>query len=115
MRSTHRLVSGRSPVCEIYPDVLAGRRGLVVSRWAGMAMQQPGDIVERLPDGPREWLTVRGLESAAGWVVTVAGMRDEFWQKQHGAGRSVFGSPVGPMGPSCRPRRLLSPRDDGAR
>lgn len=82
VRASHR--SGRDLACEIYPDVFVSERSRTVfSRLAGMAMQQPGDIVAGLPVGTHEWFTVHGLENATSWVGTVARFRDEFWLKHH--------------------------------
>lgn len=109
VRASHRNKSLRDLACEIYPDVFVGQssRG-AYSRYAGMAMQQPGDIVDALPDGAQEWFPVHGLECAVSWVSAVAGIRDRFWLEQHG-GRIYPRTLVGPMGPSCPPRRLLTP------
>ncbi|MFZ2528398.1 MAG: hypothetical protein WAX14_12195 [Rhodococcus sp. (in: high G+C Gram-positive bacteria)] len=106
VRASHR--SDQDLTCEIYPDVFVAERSRAAfSRLAGMAMQQPGDIVAALPEGTQEWFTVHGLENATSWVGTVAAFQDEFWLKHHG-GDLFFPRPVGPMGPSCPPRSVLS-------
>lgn len=107
VRASHRLVATRRLACEIYPDVFVGKNGHVLSRYAGMAMQQPGDIVEALPDGTQEWFSVSGLEDASAWVTTIARFGDSLWLEQHG-GKRFFDTPVGPMGPACPPRRRLT-------
>ncbi|MDV2474352.1 hypothetical protein F8M49_01115 [Rhodococcus zopfii] len=109
VRASHRLRSGGDLACEIYPDVFVSTRNRgVLSRLAGMAMQQPGDIVDALPDDAQEWFRVHGLEHAISWVGTVAGFQDEYWRKQHGGGRTFDRSPVGSMGPACPPRSRLN-------
>lgn len=77
LRATHRAKATRKLACEIYPDVFVVERGAVFSRWAGMAAQQAGDIVDPLPDCIQDWFVVRGLEKAVDWVTTVARIRDE--------------------------------------
>ncbi|MFD5808824.1 hypothetical protein [Rhodococcus aetherivorans] len=110
VRASHRLPSGGELACEIYPDVFVTTRSRgVLSRWAGMAMQQPGDIVDALPDDTQEWFRVHGLDHAVDWVGTIAGFHDDFWRKHHGSRETFDRSPVGPMGPSCPPRRRLAP------
>lgn len=106
VRASHRNRSLRDLACEIYPDVFVGQRGRgVYSRLAGMAMQQPGDIVDALPEGTQEWVSVHGLEHAVSWVSTVARLQDKFWLERHGD-RTYFDSPVGPMGPARPPQRI---------
>lgn len=79
VRASHGNTSLRDLACEIYPEVFVGQRGRgAYSRLAGMAMQQPGDIVDALPEGTQEWFRVHGLEHAASWVSTVARFRDKF-------------------------------------
>ncbi|MFC4605333.1 hypothetical protein [Rhodococcus kronopolitis] len=109
VRATHRVRATRALACEVYPDVFIVKRGNVISRRAGMAMQQPGDIVGELPADSDEWFAVRDgtMRDAVNWVSTIAGFRDDFWTEQHG-GRSGFHDPVGPMGPSRPPRRSAS-------
>ncbi|GBF17783.1 hypothetical protein Br6_05190 [Rhodococcus sp. Br-6] len=79
VRATHRLTATRELACEIYPDVFVRKRGSAISRLAGMAMQQPGDIVEALPDDARDWFVVDGLRRSVRWVTTSARLR------KHGA------------------------------
>ncbi|TQF73418.1 hypothetical protein FK531_07920 [Rhodococcus spelaei] len=109
VKATHRVTSTGEAACEIYPDVFIGMRGQVLSRWSGMAMQQARDIVEGLPDGTQEWFVCRGLPRSVDWVTSVAGFRDRHWLEQHGDVYILRSTPVGPMGPSCPPRRLLTP------
>lgn len=71
VRASHRFGGRSGLVCEIYPDVSVGQRGIVASRYAGMAMQQPGDIVDALPAGEQQW-----LGSARGYSLGVHGGRD---------------------------------------
>lgn len=95
-------------MAEVYPDVFAMQRGGAASRYAGMAMQQPGDFVTPLSPEAREWFRVRGLQKVASWVSTVAGIGDQFWFKQHGRKSvSIFVPPVGPMGPAVPARHRL--------
>lgn len=108
VRASHRFGGRSGSACEIYPDVFVGQRGIVASRYAGMAMQQPGDIVDALPADEQQWFRVRGLHGATRWVSTVAGIRDRVWVEQHGGETSFFSMrPVGPMGPAAPVRRRL--------
>ncbi|WP_455901549.1 hypothetical protein [Rhodococcus gordoniae] len=107
VRASHYLRSGRELVCEVYPHVFVGQRGGAISRYAGMAMQQPGDIVAALPPGTQKWIWVRGLQQAAGWVSTVANIGDSFWLEQHSAKKRSSAPPIGPMGPAASGRRRL--------
>ncbi|NKR80681.1 hypothetical protein GS491_26545 [Rhodococcus hoagii] len=77
VRATHRVKSGKGLACEIYPDVFVSkhRGGAVFSRLAGMAVQQPGDIVDALPGEEQDWFVVAGLENAVGWVTVSADFR----------------------------------------
>lgn len=108
VRSSHRFVGGSGLACEIYPHVFVGQRGVVASRYAGMAMQQPGEFVSALPAGTQEWFSVQGLQRATSWVSTVAKIRDRMWLEQHG-GETSFGwiLPIGPVGPAVPARRRL--------
>lgn len=106
VRASHRV--GGAPACEIYPDVFVSQgRSAAVSRWAGMAMQQPGDFADALPADTHEWFPVRGLDQARDWVQTIAEAQDRFWREQHGD-RTFLPPPVGPMGPACPPRHRLT-------
>ncbi|MXQ77392.1 hypothetical protein GSM98_14600 [Rhodococcus rhodochrous] len=108
VRASHYLRSGRELVCEVYPHVFVGQRGGAISRYAGMAMQQPGDIVAALPPGTQKWIRIRGLQQAAGWVSTVANIGDSFWLEQHGAKKRFSPPPIGPVGPAASGRRRLA-------
>ncbi|MBH0120426.1 hypothetical protein ACWDUD_08565 [Rhodococcus sp. NPDC003382] len=110
VRASHRIKSLGELACELYPDVFVGKdsRG-AYSRYAGMAMQQPGDFVQELSAGTQEWFRVQGLKEALSWTSTVAKIRDEFWLKRHGERRAFDWVPVGPMGPACPPRSVLTP------
>ena len=107
VRASHHISGGGEFVCEVYPHVFVAQRGGVLSRYAGMAMQQPGDFVTELPAGTQQWFRVRGLEGAASWVSTVADIGNDFWLRNHGARSSVFPPLIGPMGPACPARRRL--------
>ncbi|MCJ0907039.1 hypothetical protein [Rhodococcus sp. ARC_M6] len=87
LRATHRAKSSRELACEIYPDVFVVERGAVFSRRAGMASQQPGDIVDPLTDCAQDWFIVRGLKKAVNWVTTVARIRAE---RRAGPAREVW-------------------------
>ncbi|EHK82721.1 hypothetical protein AK37_14278 [Rhodococcus pyridinivorans AK37] len=103
VRASHYLRSGRQLVCEVYPHVFVGQRGGAISRYAGMAMQQPGDIVTALPPVTQKWIRIRGLKQAASGVSTVANIGDRFWIEQHGAKTRFSEPPVGPVGPTGVP------------
>lgn len=108
VRASHHLCSGRQLVCEVCPHVFVGQRGGALSRYAGMAMQQPGDIVDPLPPDTQKWIRIRGLQQAASWVSTVADIGDSFWLEQHGAKKRFSAPPIGPVGPAASGRRRLA-------
>lgn len=108
VRASHQLRSGRQLVCEVYPHVFVGQRGGAISRYAGMAMQQAGDIVTTLPPGTQRWIRIKGLQQAASWVSTVANIGDRFWLEQHGSVKRFSEPPVGPVGPTAPARQWLS-------
>ncbi|WP_137726073.1 hypothetical protein [Prescottella subtropica] len=90
VRATHQGKSSKRPACEIYPDVFVPcRPGSAFSRLAGMAMQQPGDIVEALPPEERSWLVVDGLEGSADWISVSARFRGPSDRERRAARRAA--------------------------